>query len=84
MPDGIFSDQNTNIGIFLKPLRWKMLVYFVLFGIFIIILVYFMTIWYVCGHFGTLFPTLFLCTKKNLATLPETDVTIFKVLLPKI
>jgi hypothetical protein len=35
---------------------------------FIAILVYFLTIWYVCGLFGTFSPILVSCTKKNLAT----------------
>jgi hypothetical protein len=34
LPDGLFSNQNTNLGKFWRVLEWKMLVYF-------------MTIWYV-------------------------------------
>jgi hypothetical protein len=33
------------------------------------ILEFFMTIWYILCSFGTLFPVLVSCTKKNLATL---------------
>jgi hypothetical protein len=39
------------------------------FGIVIPILVYFMEIRYFHCHFGTFFPILVCCTKKNLATL---------------
>jgi hypothetical protein len=33
-----------------------------------------MTIWYILGSFGTLFPVLVTCTKKNLATLARNTV----------
>jgi hypothetical protein len=41
LPDGIFSNQNPDLGKFWTALQWKMLEYF-RYGH----LVYFMTIWY--------------------------------------
>jgi hypothetical protein len=41
------------------------------FGTFYGHLGYFMTIWYIVCSFGTVFPVLVSCTKKNLATLPR-------------
>jgi hypothetical protein len=55
------------------------------FGIFIVILMYFVAICYVCAHFGTFFPILFFYTKKNLATLlllaPQNHFPQFKFYL---
>jgi hypothetical protein len=34
LPNGIFSDQNRNLGKFWRVLQWKMLVYFMSFGLF--------------------------------------------------
>jgi hypothetical protein len=39
LPDGIFSNQNSNLGIFWTVLQWK-------------IMVHFMTIWYILCTFG--------------------------------
>jgi hypothetical protein len=64
-----FQTKNRNLGKFWKSLDRKMLIYFMaywnIFRTFGII----MTIWYILCSFGTLFPVLVSCTKKNLATL---------------
>jgi hypothetical protein len=44
------------------------------------------TLWpfgYIFPRFGTFLPVLVCCTKKNLATLPGTDVMILKYFRPK-
>jgi hypothetical protein len=46
------------------------------FGIFYGHLGYFMTIWYTLCSFGTFFPVLVSCTKKNLATLALEDLFV--------
>jgi hypothetical protein len=69
LPDGIFSNQNTNLGKFWSVLQWKMLVYF-------------MAIWYILRNLRSLayfvefkiisifFPFWYVVhTEKNLATL---------------
>jgi hypothetical protein len=45
------------LGKFWRALKLKMLAYFT-------------AIWYICWLFGTFFPVLVYCTKKNLANLP--------------
>jgi hypothetical protein len=57
-----FPTKNPNLGKFRRVLQcW-----------FYGHLVYFTTIWYILWPFGTLFPLLVCCTKKNLATLLQT------------
>jgi hypothetical protein len=66
LPDGLFSNQKSQFG---KILEGLILENVVPFGIFYGHLGYFMTIWYTLCSFGTFFPVLVSCTKKNLATL---------------
>jgi hypothetical protein len=67
----IFKPKNPNLGKIWRVLQWKMSVYFMSicfiiqpFGNFYGNLVYFMAVWYI-------FSVLVLCSKKHLATLPE-------------
>jgi hypothetical protein len=69
LPDGLFSNQNPNLGKFWMALDWKVFQYFMAiwnilwrFGIFYDHLYY-------SHSFGTFFRFLMSCTKKNLATL---------------
>jgi hypothetical protein len=62
LPDGIFSNQNPNLGKFWRDLQWKMLVYFTSilfilrpFGLLCGHSVYFMVIWYILSRFGMLY-----------------------------
>jgi hypothetical protein len=63
LPDGIFSNQKLSyLGKFWRVLQWKMLVnymaipsIFLRFGIFCGRFVYFMVIWDIFQHFGTLY-----------------------------
>jgi hypothetical protein len=61
LPDGLFSNQNPNLGKFWRVLLWKILLYFmtiwpilrqleILYGH----LTYFVAIWYVFPRFGIL------------------------------
>jgi hypothetical protein len=63
-----FETKNPKLGKFFRALDWKM--FFWPFGLFYGNLGYFMCIWYILYSFGTFFPVLVSCTKKNLATLP--------------
>jgi hypothetical protein len=56
LPDGIFSKQHPNLGIYQMDLQWRMWTYF-------------LAIWYILWFFGIYFPVLVRCVKKNLATL---------------
>jgi hypothetical protein len=69
LPDGIFSNQKSKFGYFLRVLQWKMLYFY---GH----LFYFTAIWQTLWTFGTVcgnlvysLPFWVCCTKKNLATL---------------
>jgi hypothetical protein len=68
LPDGLFSNRKSQFGLILEGFRldWKILWPF---GISYIDSGYFMTIGYILYSFGTFFPVLVSCTKKNLATL---------------
>jgi hypothetical protein len=62
LPDGLFSNQNPNLGIFGGAFDWKMLIYFKAvwyilwsFGIFYDHLVHFVFIWYIFSHFGIMY-----------------------------
>jgi hypothetical protein len=44
---------------------------------------YFMTIWYILCSFGTFFPVLVPCTKKNLATLATTEQMLALISSPR-
>jgi hypothetical protein len=75
LPDGIFSNQNPNLGKFWRVLQWKLLVYLCPFGILYSHFPYFMVIWYFFWLIGIFCPAL-----KNLATLlestmPASDIT---------
>jgi hypothetical protein len=59
LPDGLFSNQNPNLGKFWMALDWKMFQYFMAiwnilwrFGIFYDPLVHFVFIWYIFSAFG--------------------------------
>jgi hypothetical protein len=64
-----FQTKRPNLGKLWRALDCKMLLYFWPFGIFYGHLRYFITIWCILCSFGTFFPVLVSCTKKNLATL---------------
>jgi hypothetical protein len=71
LPDGLFSNKNSNWGKFCSALDWKLLIYFMsicntlrTLGIFHEHLVHSVFIWYI-------FLVLVSCAKKNLATLRE-------------
>jgi hypothetical protein len=55
LPDGLFSIQKYRFWYVLEGLGLKILVYFLVIWYFITTLVYFMAIWYFCGHVGVLF-----------------------------
>jgi hypothetical protein len=65
----IFTPKNPNVGKFRRVLRWKMLLYLRPFGLFYDHFVYFAAIWDNLWLFGTFFPPLVCCIKKNLATM---------------
>jgi hypothetical protein len=60
-----FQTKNPNLGKFWRALNWKMLIYFVGISKFYGHFGCFMTIWYNLCSFGTFFPVLVSCTKKN-------------------
>jgi hypothetical protein len=64
-----FQTKNPNLGKFWKALQWEMLVYVIATWSIYGHLVYFVALWYILWLFGTFFPVLVSCTKKNLATL---------------
>jgi hypothetical protein len=73
LPDGIFSNQNNNLGKFWRALKWKRLVFERPIGIYMLLpfglyyshLVILWQFWYI-------FPVLVCCVKKTLATLNVT------------
>jgi hypothetical protein len=77
LPYGIFSNQKTKVGQFLREdIGIGILLPF---GLFYSHWVYFMDIWCtlwqfgtICGNFGINIPLLVCCPKKNLATLVDT------------
>jgi uncharacterized membrane protein YiaA len=77
LPDGLFLNQNPNLGKF-----WRALELYILwpFGLFYVQLVYFMDIWFILWYVGIFFTILVCCTEKNLATLSlARDKTISKI-----
>jgi hypothetical protein len=64
-----FHTKNADLGIFWRALGWKIVFYIMVTWFFIAILANFMANWYFCGQFGTFFPILVNCAKRNLATL---------------
>jgi hypothetical protein len=64
-----FQSKNNNLGTIWRALDDKMLIYFMSVSNF---LGYLVTILYILCSFGTFFPVLVSCTKKNLATLATT------------
>jgi hypothetical protein len=64
-----FQTKNPNLDKFWRALDRKMLMYFMTIWNILQTLRYFMTIWYTLYSFGTFFPVLVSCNKKNLATL---------------
>jgi hypothetical protein len=79
LPDGLFSNQKSQFGKKYRGLRFENVALF--YGhleYFVNILDFFMTIWYILCSFGTFFPVLVSCTKKNLATLLYTSAHINK------
>jgi hypothetical protein len=69
LPDSLFSNQKSQCGKKYRGLRLENGYIFGLFGLFYGYLGFFMTIRYILCSFGTFFPVLVSCTKKNLATL---------------
>jgi hypothetical protein len=81
-----FQTKNPKLGKLWRVLQYKMLVYFIPFGLLYGHLVYFVAVWYVIwlfaiyfsrfgflyGYLIYIFPILVCCTKKNLATLIAT------------
>jgi hypothetical protein len=65
LPDGFFSNQKTQFVKTLEGLAMEDV------GIFYVHLINFPAIWYIYPPFGTFFPVLVCCTKKNLATLEQ-------------
>jgi hypothetical protein len=69
LPDGFFSNRKSQFGQILEGPRLENVVIF--YGhleYFTDVLGYFRTIWYILCSFGTFFPDLVYCVKKNLAT----------------
>jgi hypothetical protein len=60
----VFVPKNTNLGIFWRALRWKILVYFMVAWHFIAIWVRSVANWYFCGHFRKFLPFLFFVPRK--------------------
>jgi hypothetical protein len=63
-----FQTKNHNLRKFWRALDWIMFIYFIAIWNSLWSLGYCVTIWYILYSFGTFFPVLVLCTKKNLAT----------------
>jgi hypothetical protein len=74
LPDGLFSNRKSqlwvNFGGSFNGKSWYILGPF---GLFYCYWKYFMAIWYIVLSFGIFFSVLVFCTRKNLATLPQSS-----------
>jgi hypothetical protein len=72
----VFKPKTPILGKFWRVLQWKSWYILWPFGLFNCNWKYFMAIWYILWSFGIFFPVLVFCTKKNLATLFQTQQTV--------
>jgi hypothetical membrane protein len=72
-----FISKNLKLEKFRSVLQGNMMVNLILIGIFHCHLEYFMAIWHIMWAFLYIFPVLVCCTKKNLATLLDTETRLF-------
>jgi hypothetical protein len=78
LPDGFFSNQKSQFGNNFEDLGMQNVGIHILwpFGIFDSDMVYLTAVWCILWSFGIFFTFLVCCTKKNLATLIQTPLTI--------